>query len=340
MTVNKAQMPKKLGVGQWFHYQAYADVELAIELMDELGVRRLRTGISWADFHRPNGKAWYDWQMTAIAEAGYEVLLSIWHTPPSLSEGNSCSSPPRRLADYGDFIEQVIDEYGAHFETLELWNEPNNRLKWDFRDEDPHWEKFGRMIADAAERAHRHGRRTCLGGMIPVDHHWLQLVEGYGALEYVDAVAIHAFPDMWEGCQFNWDWHAHWQGWKDKVDYIRGYSGGRPVWVTETGLATLHRQKARVGRYQLQRQNLIQAAMAPAERLYWYSLMDLAPDRSAIEHTEGDWHDPYEYHLGLTTWKGEPKPAFADFKALMKGAAPEDLLASAADSDAMSESGD
>jgi hypothetical protein len=94
MTSGLTHEPKKLGICQWFHYEAYDDVEAAVRLMCELGIQRLRTGISWADFFRPNGRQWYDYQMAALSE--FEVLQSIWHTPPSISESYSCASPRRR----------------------------------------------------------------------------------------------------------------------------------------------------------------------------------------------------------------------------------------------------
>ena len=61
----RSSMRDKLGICQWFHYQDYSAVERAVGLARELGVRHLRTGVSWADYHRPEGKAWYDWQMQA-----------------------------------------------------------------------------------------------------------------------------------------------------------------------------------------------------------------------------------------------------------------------------------
>src|SRR5688572_10203543 len=100
----------KLGVCQWFHFEDDAALHRAVALMRELGVRHLRTGISWADYVRPGGKAWYDRQMRALEE--FEVLLSIWHVPPSVSEAGTCNSPPRPLRDFADFVDQVITEYG------------------------------------------------------------------------------------------------------------------------------------------------------------------------------------------------------------------------------------
>jgi CDP-paratose 2-epimerase len=315
--VPSARLREKLGICQWFHFEAYDDVERTIALCRDLGVRHLRTGISWADFHRPGGKRWYDWQMKALHGAGLEVLLSVWHTPPSLAEGGSCAGPPRNLKDYADFIDLVISDYGDLFGALELWNEPNNRLKWDFVNSDPGWKKFAAMIAMAAYWAKQCGKTTVLGGMIPVDPSWLALMKGYGALEHIDVVAIHAFPGMWWSGAPNWDWYSHWRGWEDKVRAIAEEAEGRPIWVTETGLATWDLAQKRPAKHNLQARLLSEAAAAPATRVYWYSLIDLDPKREAIE---GFHVDENEYHLGLVTYEGKKKPAYHGMKRLLSGA--------------------
>lgn len=301
-----------LGICQWFHYEDYEAVERSVQLMRDLGVTHLRTGISWADFHRPGGEAWYRWQMDQLK--GFDVLLSIWHTPPSIAEGGVCAAPPRRLQDYADFIDQTIDLYGDRFSHLELWNEPNNLYKWDFRQFDPEWRKFGEMIRLAARAARRRGKPSVLGGMIPVDPHWLALMNEYGALEDVDIVAIHGFPEMWWPNHPNWDWKDHWRGWQAKISSITEPAGGRPVWITETGLATWELGAHRPGRFELQVEMLRQAALAPAERVYWYCLVDLDPQREAIE---GFHVDENEYHLGLVHRDGTRKPAWNAMREVM-----------------------
>ncbi|MEZ4617600.1 MAG: family 1 glycosylhydrolase [Caldilineaceae bacterium] len=305
----------KIGLCQWFHYEAYDDVVAAIEVMQDLGLTHLRTGISWADFLRPQGQAWYDWQMQALHDAGLELLLSVWHVPPSLSADGTCSAPPRRLRDYADFIDQVITRYGDQFGALELWNEPNNRYKWNFPDHDPQWAKFGEMIGMAAYWAQHRGKATVLGGMIPVDHTWLQLMMRYGVLASIDVVAIHAFPEMWWDDAPNWEWFETWRGWAGQIAYIAKYAEERPIWVTETGLATWDLKHQQVGRYELQIMMLKQALAAPVARLYWYSAIDLAPEREAIE---GFHVDENEYHMGLVTYKGMKKPAYDWLKAHIK----------------------
>jgi CDP-paratose 2-epimerase len=302
-----------LGMCQWFHYEDYAAVDRCVHWMHELGARHLRTGISWADFHRPKGPAWYRWQMERLAE--FDVLLSIWHTPPSIAEGGVCAGPPRRLQDFSEFVGQAIDLYGDWFSHLELWNEPNNLYKWDFARFDPDWSKFGRMIGAAAATAKRCGKPTVLGGMMPVDHHWLRLIHSHGGLDDIDIVAIHGFPEMWWPDHHNWEWHQHWHGWDQKIRYIGSHADQRPIWITETGLATWDMNQSCEGRLDLQVMMLNRAVRAPAERVYWYCLVDLDPRREAIE---GFHVDEHEYHLGLVTWDGRKKPAFSAVKHLLR----------------------
>lgn len=313
--MKRAATRDKLGLCQWFHFHDFEAVERAVALLRELRVRLLRTGISWADFLRPGGREWYDWQMEQLA--GFDVLLSVWHTPPSLAVDQACNSPPRRLRDYADFIDQIITLYGDRFHHLELWNEPNNRLKWDFPHFDPQWGKFAEMIGDAAHWAKQRGVSTVLGGMIPVDHHWLDILRSHGVLRHIDVIAIHAFPGMWFPDHPNWEWYDHWKGWDAKLAYIRKHADGKPIWITETGLATWDLALAREAKYELQAEALTTAAAAPAERVYWYSAIDLDEKREAIE---GFHVDENEYHMGLMKHDGFRKMAFDEMRRLMRPA--------------------
>lgn len=307
-------MQDRLGICQWFHYEDRKSVRLAVELLHELGIRHLRTGISWADWHRPHGREWYRWQMRQLRD--FDILLSIWHTPPSLAENGLTSGPPRRLTDFAGFVWTVIQEYGETFSHLELWNEPNNRYKWAFPTCDPQWEKFGKMIRMGARTAKEEGVPTVLGGMIPVDPAWLGLMKTYGALEFIDIVAIHGFPMMWWPDRPNWEWYHHWRGWEEKVCKIIPSAEGRPIWITEAGLASWNLEEACEDRLERQIEMLDQAAAAPAERIYWYSLIDLDPSRAAIE---GFHVDENEYHMGLVRHDGTRKPAWNRMRELLRG---------------------
>lgn len=293
----------RFGICQWFHFEDETNLARALTLLRELGVRHLRTGISWADYHRPGGPEWYQHVLTTLAE--FELLVCVWHTPPSISLANHCASPPRRPRDFADFIDLIIQQFRPRLAAIELWNEPNNRYKWDFRRYDPGWRKFAEMVGAAAYWARQCGVPTVLGGMMPVDPHWLGLMRAAGVLAWIDKLGIHGFPGMWWDGPRNWDWHHHWNGWQAKIDSVQ--QPNLPVWITETGLATWCQQARRPAKHDLQCQQLLLATAARAERTYWYSLIDLDPQRSAIE---GYHVDENEYHLGLVTHAGRKKPAF------------------------------
>jgi len=57
----------EMGICQWFHYED-PRLDLAVDWLKRLGVKYLRTGVSWADWYRENAEAWFDRQMQALAE--------------------------------------------------------------------------------------------------------------------------------------------------------------------------------------------------------------------------------------------------------------------------------
>ena len=77
--------------------------------MKELGVRKLRTGLSWADSFRPGALDWFDRQMEVLAE--FEVLVTFCFTPEHLgveAHHTSCARDPQEFAD---FCAWMIDRY-------------------------------------------------------------------------------------------------------------------------------------------------------------------------------------------------------------------------------------
>ena len=57
-----SQFTPEVGICQWFHFEDHR-LDEAVRWMRELGVKYLRTGLSWADSFRPNADAWFDRQM-------------------------------------------------------------------------------------------------------------------------------------------------------------------------------------------------------------------------------------------------------------------------------------
>lgn len=57
----------ELGICQWFHFEDHR-LDEAVGWLRKLGVKYLRTGLSWADSFRPNALEWFDRQMKALEE--------------------------------------------------------------------------------------------------------------------------------------------------------------------------------------------------------------------------------------------------------------------------------
>jgi len=55
----------EIGICQWFHFEDHR-LRDAVLWLERLGVRHLRTGLSWADSFRPDADAWFDRQMKAL----------------------------------------------------------------------------------------------------------------------------------------------------------------------------------------------------------------------------------------------------------------------------------
>jgi beta-xylosidase len=99
----------ELGICQWFHFEDHR-LRDAVRWLRRLGVRHLRTGISWADFYRPNALAWFDRQMRALEE--FEVTLTFCFTPEHRGVAPHYTSPPLVPEEFADFCAAMVRRYG------------------------------------------------------------------------------------------------------------------------------------------------------------------------------------------------------------------------------------
>jgi beta-xylosidase len=97
-----------LGICQWFHFEDHR-LETAIRILRDLGVTRLRTGLSWADFDRPNAEQWFDRQMRLLDP--FELTITFCFTPQRCGVRPHHTSPPRNLAEYADFCAAMTRRY-------------------------------------------------------------------------------------------------------------------------------------------------------------------------------------------------------------------------------------
>lgn len=108
-----ADFTPELGVCQWFHFE---DPRLhdAVRWLKKLGVKKLRTGLSWADSFRPNCWEWFDTQMKALDD--FDVTVTFCFTPQHLAVPGiepPYTAPPTQVEWFADFCAQMVRRYGG-----------------------------------------------------------------------------------------------------------------------------------------------------------------------------------------------------------------------------------
>jgi beta-xylosidase len=97
-----------MGLCQWFHYEDHR-LDDAVAWMKRLGVKYLRTGLSWADSFRPNALDWFDRQMEALAD--FDVTVTFCFTPEHRGIAPHHTSPPLVKEEFAEFCATMIERY-------------------------------------------------------------------------------------------------------------------------------------------------------------------------------------------------------------------------------------
>lgn len=98
----------EMGLCQWFHFED-SRLDAAVNWMRRLGVRHLRTGLSWADWLRPGAMAWFDRLMLALDP--FALTVTFCFTPESEGLAPHHTSPPREPGRFADFCATMLRRY-------------------------------------------------------------------------------------------------------------------------------------------------------------------------------------------------------------------------------------
>lgn len=97
-----------LGLCQWFHFEDHR-LRDAVRWMRRLGVRHVRTGLSWADSFRPGAQAWFDRMMDELA--GFELTVTFCFTPEHRGIAPHHTSPPLVPDEFAEFCATMVQRY-------------------------------------------------------------------------------------------------------------------------------------------------------------------------------------------------------------------------------------
>ena len=99
-----------LGICQWFHFEDHR-LDDAVKWLKQLGVRKLRTGLSWADSFRPDADAWFDRQMKALED--FDLTITFCFTPEHRGLQPHHTSAPQVPQEYADFCARMVRRYAG-----------------------------------------------------------------------------------------------------------------------------------------------------------------------------------------------------------------------------------
>jgi beta-xylosidase len=103
-----ANYAPELGICQWFHFEDHR-LDSAVQWLKDLGVRHLRTGLSWADSLRPGADRWFDRQMKALEP--FQTTVTYCFTPEHLGVLPNHTSPPKDPGAFADFCATMTRRY-------------------------------------------------------------------------------------------------------------------------------------------------------------------------------------------------------------------------------------
>lgn len=103
-----ADYTPRMGICQWFHFED-PRLDNAVSWLKKLGVKKLRTGLSWADSFRPNADTWFDRQMKALED--FDVTLTFCFTPEHRGHKPHHTSPPLQAEEFADFCARMTRRY-------------------------------------------------------------------------------------------------------------------------------------------------------------------------------------------------------------------------------------
>lgn len=104
-----------LGICQWFHFRDHR-LDEAVTWLKRLGVRHLRTGLSWSDAFRADALDWFDQQMEALRD--FDVTLTFCFTPAHLGIRPHHTSAPRDPELYAEFCAAMVARYAPASEPV------------------------------------------------------------------------------------------------------------------------------------------------------------------------------------------------------------------------------
>jgi hypothetical protein len=287
--------------------ESLRDVERDFALFRELGIRTWRGSFGWDDYEPKRGQFDFAWlhnfadlaERHAITLRPYIGYTPEWAAAGRRKDGVIWNDPPARIDDWREFVTALVTALRRHRNILsyEIYNEENTPQWWDGTREE--YQVVLKTAADAVHAASP-GTAVVLGGLVWPDPNWVESACGADPHAF-DVVPFHAYPETWTPDSIRLENYLG-ATYRDFLSAVHD-CGDKPVWINETGFATVS-AKSELAQARWWARAIATFAAAPrVTEIGVYEIKDPLAHRSAIGGRQN-------YHLGLTTAVRKKKLAF------------------------------
>lgn len=286
-----------------------AGVEADFALFEELEIGTWRGSFGWDDYEPERGRYDFDWlhEFAALAARHrialrpYLAYTPEWAARRGGADDDVWNNPPARVEDWERFVAALVRALRRHENVVsyEVYNGENVPRRWDGTAA-----AYADVLRAGARAIHqgRPGLPVIFGGLVFPDRDWIeQACAAPGAPGSFTVLPFHAYPETWTPPGVTVENYLG--GLVPFVELADRRCGRKPIWINETGFATVPGKTERDQAYWWVRAIATFLAAPRVEHIGIYEIKDLPPDRPAIG-------DAPTYHLGLARADRTRKLAF------------------------------
>lgn len=111
-------------------------VDQTLPVLKQLHVRWVKLQVRWGDMQTSGNSinwACMDAAIPALNQNGFKVLASVVTAPAFLRVLPSVNGPPDNFDAYAIFVHMLLMRYRGMIQAVEVWNEPNLSVEWDWQ---------------------------------------------------------------------------------------------------------------------------------------------------------------------------------------------------------------
>lgn len=178
-------------------------------IREKLFLGWVKQQVRWGDFSPARGQMDWSGFDRVVEEASRQdirVLFSIVTAPTWSRSAEGVDGPPDNLADFAQFVGEVVDRYPGKVQAIEIWNEQNIDAEWKTNPQEVSPERYVEMLRLAHQTIKSKDPNVMVisGALSPTgffgggcsaegcdDQPYLRRMMELGFLQYTDCIGVH-----------------------------------------------------------------------------------------------------------------------------------------------------